>query len=820
MRQEIEHLRQSKPDRDEIYCQADNDTLLAVKANSADVVHSRSEFQSEFDLILERKAETALVYSKANVDALLATKADTEALLCTRDELAASVESKDSAARISIQEFSELCEQTLKSELSSVHGKLAITEECYSRLQAQNKEISVSLREAKSNTMSEEERIEAFIEHQQTRSARLASLPCARVQLTAPLNKSVSHSGGDPDALRFAVAQAAASCGVQADDVNVHVSEETLQCDVCLKAKDVSVRKVMGEIVADLDKRDKGEIVKVLLRFGALTDQGLVKVRPKWPLERVQAEIELEYGYEISLQNFEDLLAAISTSFEAYSDAWNKARSKSEKAVDSLLRKESMARFTDPEAKSQFGDALLTPSEGKERSLAEHWVKQEASQLADVMQDAAKAQLQLKALMAPGTKWSQEVLNDPKIVKYSDTKRILNTRPDASMPCAEFSDPGVKGEGRVLEKAMTRKKPLDAEPPVGDLVDVSRLGLVFESAEHLKKSMDWMLENLDVVWLANKFSSPSCLGYRDVNMGVRQRVPTNGNNSRVHVTEVQLLLKDLYDIKMGEGHEAYETIRSVLAQCGVKFKDIDKIQKHILRAMDYTDGDVAREAADTLKYAVEKTVSSNSSLAQELIQQIEKDVTTAGIDEEEVQKLKAAAAQAGEENKRLEAEAKLERDAELERQIARLQALEDDVRQTQFQRLIFTQQSENFLQQLQSLQTGLAGCESFQKQGSSQIAADLQQVQQELSQTFHSETANLREELTSLRADIDEFHADVYKKGQIPAHCIIGSLANNLSIKDSKRPPSGPSWLANSKRLLDTARCRSAGRGNRVIAFA
>jgi hypothetical protein len=93
-------------------------------------------------------------------------------------------------------------------------------------------------------------------------------------------------------------------------------------------------------------------------------------------------------------------------------------------------------------------------------------------------------------------------------------------------------------------------------------------------------------------------------------------------------------------------------------------------------------------------------------LAQELLQQVEQDATAAGIDEEEIQKKKAASERMALENQRREEEEKLARDAEFETQKARLQNLEDAVKQGEFERLIFKQQTDKGYQQLQSMLTG------------------------------------------------------------------------------------------------------------------
>ena len=52
----------------------------------------------------------------------------------------------------------------------------------------------------------------------------------------------------------------------------------------------------------------------------------------------------------------------------------------------------------------------------------------------------------------------------------------------------------------------------------------------------------------------------------------------------------------MYDVKMGEGHAHYETIRSVLAASGVPKDKMDAVQRTVLAELEMTRG-AAREEA-------------------------------------------------------------------------------------------------------------------------------------------------------------------------------------------------------------------------------
>jgi hypothetical protein len=154
-------------------------------------------------------------------------------------------------------------------------------------------------------------------------------------------------------------------------------------------------------------------------------------------------------------------------------------------------------------------------------------------------------------------------------------------------------DPGIKNSQRIMEKAVSMQHSLNEDPPVQELVDVSRLGIIFDSPKDILKALRQIREHFNVVWIDNKYQSPSCLGYRDLNVGVKQKLPNAPH--REHISEIQLLLRDMYNVKQNVGHKHYETIRSMLASSGVTHKDLNVICQLILRELDITDGKAAQQ---------------------------------------------------------------------------------------------------------------------------------------------------------------------------------------------------------------------------------
>jgi hypothetical protein len=192
-------------------------------------------------------------------------------------------------------------------------------------------------------------------------------------------------------------------------------------------------------------------------------------------------------------------------------------------------------------------------------------------------------------------------------------------------PCGEHFDPGIKSRNRVEEKAKSRQREHMKQPPYHNLVDISRLAIVFDSVTRLEATLRKIVtgDDFDVAWVDNKFRNPSCLGYRDVNIGIRSDAnrwypDESDENVRKHLTELQLLLRDIYEVKQGPGHKYYESIRSTLAKCGVQGYHNDGIVRLILQILDSTDGRVARNTALELTHILshEFGLESLASISQ------------------------------------------------------------------------------------------------------------------------------------------------------------------------------------------------------------
>jgi len=368
---------------------------------------------------------------------------------------------------------------------------------------------------------------------------------------------------------------------VMSEDVSLYVDwDKSLLADIKLRS-DASVIAVM-EVLNEKIAKDGGDSAILTIFRNVSGNEEPPVAKPRWPLTRLQAAIKAEYGYTIELDSLESVVSAVGESYETYRKSWDIVKSREEKSVVALMEQEPM---------SMFQGNLKKVNEGKAQGLQEDWICQEAKSLNDLLADATIAQKLLKEELAPTDVWGKTEYNDTSLVPMSDEKRKWTAAKTDLAPCGEHFDPGIKGEKRVEEKAKSRQKPYMSQPPYHDLVDISRLAIVFDSVMRLGTSLKNIVEKCDVLWVDNKFRNPSCVGYRDVNIGIQFQL-----DGFIHVSELQLLLKDIYEVKQGPGHKYHESIRSTLAKCGVSGRHNDGVVRLILRVLDLTDFQASRNA--------------------------------------------------------------------------------------------------------------------------------------------------------------------------------------------------------------------------------
>lgn len=136
-----------------------------------------------------------------------------------------------------------------------------------------------------------------------------------------------------------------------------------------------------------------------------------------------------------------------------------------------------------------------------------------------------------------------------------ELRRVTNSLAEetggrASFPPAEEGNPfGLKGRPRAEERVG------DFAGDASQLVDITRSSLVYDSLPQLYRALDHIRGRADIVGIKDRIMNPMASGYRDILLKVRM---PNG-----HVSEMQLHLGPVLDVKNGPGHDLYNRQRAI-----------------------------------------------------------------------------------------------------------------------------------------------------------------------------------------------------------------------------------------------------------------
>jgi hypothetical protein len=122
---------------------------------------------------------------------------------------------------------------------------------------------------------------------------------------------------------------------------------------------------------------------------------------------------------------------------------------------------------------------------------------------------------------------------------------------------------GLKQRERVSSKVQGREG--------GDasrVLDVARAALVYDDLGSLYDGMKAAFKfaqdaGITVLRVKDRFLSPKDTGYRDLQMNLRVPLARPDGSTSWHVVELQFHLKDLYELKKGEGDALYREIRTL-----------------------------------------------------------------------------------------------------------------------------------------------------------------------------------------------------------------------------------------------------------------
>lgn len=452
-------------------------------------------------------------------------------------------------------------------------SQLEIARERKLEILEKNKDVLESVSNLKKILIPPSEFAGEYSTDQQAAIDALAECPKASVVADFKVQQSQPEAPSSQDLAKMQrqicamVSSALKNHKVRCEDIDVQLQDDGgLKCNIKIMESSMQAVKFALE---DALKNCNADLKEGIPGLGLQIDCESSRVSAKWPIERIRTLVWAKFDYDLE-GCLEELVGAVEASAVAYRGALEKLQANE---PDKLLELQAM------DGMSMYEGQLLTAKQADEKGLMEDWVCQESGGLEGLMESAHSAQKGLKNAVAPGSPWASKDLNDPKEVPHGHPDREVK-----DVGCAKggvATDPGIKGKARIEEKATSRQKPHDVEPPYHQLVDVSRLGLVYETVTALFNGLNMLLQKADVLWVDNKFKRPSALGYSDVNVGVR----TNG-----HISEVQLSVGAMFEVKMTVGHVHYETIRSLLAQKGVSGRDMDAVQRLILKELDRTDG--------------------------------------------------------------------------------------------------------------------------------------------------------------------------------------------------------------------------------------
>lgn len=460
-------------------------------------------------------------------------------------------------------------------------------------------------------------------------------LPCARVQLKiAPVLAQTECPNRDPSGLQDAVGKVLMGA-YQVDESAFHITSDALEgsqgtsLEITVEIKGTASMIGVARYL-EIASKD-GKFQEHLAAAGA-PPQANVQVVRAWSLLRLKAEMELRFSSlqgKMDDQVAEDMIGEVARSCRSYDEIWEAIVVRYPRATARLCQQKS----------SILVRGKLTPEHEAFRNAGTvDSLEQEPDGLEDILADAAIAQLQLKCKLAPGTTWCVSDFNDPARMPIDDKRRMWHSSPLHSLPDAVFVDPGIKCRYDIIEEAEARRKPGMTCAPYHELVDVSRLDIIFQSVDDLLKALAWCLDHLDLAWLRNQFSNPACTGYRDVTMGVQSYV-----YGRMHISELRLHLKPLYDFKQGPGNEFKERVKHSLQYAGMRPHEMIIAQSLLLLVSAQTQWRELQQAQANIRFASKLLKSSYSrdavvsSLALELAQVSASVARQSGVSEAQVQ---------------------------------------------------------------------------------------------------------------------------------------------------------------------------------------
>lgn len=333
--------------------------------------------------------------------------------------------------------------------------------------------------------------------------------------------------------------------GVAGSDLDV--AEEgggILRVTIAIR-KPGSVCGAVQALKASLNGTVSDGVVPVLSNIG--TPKKAVVI-PEFPLQRMRVALEMRFRTKLPQVYYERMVDILSQAGSRFEVAWAVHREAEPTQADALV-----------ELASQLRIAQVVP---------EHPHVSE-----ETLETSRRAHQRLKEQLAPGTPWAETPpARFEDLKEWRPTNRLRSwTAPEEHPLRAEHYDPGV---GNRIFSRMGVGSP--GKPRV-----LSRFCLVFESAAELTAGLEHLRAKFDVVWVENRFGSPSCIGERDINVGIRQFL--EGEPPITVLSELTLLLRGCWSLLEDD------FLFDALHVWGVKNEHLVDARQLVLRLADATD---------------------------------------------------------------------------------------------------------------------------------------------------------------------------------------------------------------------------------------
>eukprot|EP00931_Biecheleriopsis_adriatica_P077421 TRINITY_DN5099_c0_g1_i1.p1 TRINITY_DN5099_c0_g1~~TRINITY_DN5099_c0_g1_i1.p1 ORF type:complete len:1103 (+),score=207.46 TRINITY_DN5099_c0_g1_i1:37-3309(+) len=320
-----------------------------------------------------------------------------------------------------------------------------------------------------------------------------------------------------------------------------------------------------------------------------------LQVKIRYPLQKVQQQILQsdslrQYAGCLNDEVLASIVAKVDTVANFHAKALKDAHfsAKDAQAYTSLIEIASLCRYNGELCEERC-------------DVPADVVKQSAKSVESLLVDAASAQAILKRVLGGENDWAATDMNCPETRPYDDPLRTwAPDRETFQLIFGAHYDPGLKQKHRIEEKMKTKQIP-GLPAPVQDIIDASRLGIIFDTLPDILLAVTSLKKRLGdkILWLDNKFRRPGLIGYAEVNIGIQDRVSEDiagVEAARHHITEIRLQFQPFVSATQGEGLQHKKRMFEILLECGVMERDCERVMKVILNTLADTTGKVLSRA--------------------------------------------------------------------------------------------------------------------------------------------------------------------------------------------------------------------------------